>query len=436
VATWPGQAALGEARARWEAAGIESYRYEYERSGWSPPGEVWVVHGQVFARRTGDFDSRVDDRFPGAIEEMFDAIESAPSEYYAVLYSRTEYGYPWTIRYLEPGWADQIPQTFTITEFEAVEGLPPWEDEHVTRAVEIERYLEDAMRRVDAIVVGTVVGRVGIDPESDGGRWMVGIDVSDVPYARSDPATGSEVTQPLIVADVRGAPPDPPAWTLVDYIGREVIVFLDHRGWNETQLMVMAWRTDDGLRFPEARRDLNLEVEHLCHLPRSDPSRGESQPRDSERELATLVAWAERFEGWDGGPNQRLPVWQGCRDSGWEPPAADPEFGFTDVAIALVDAGALVTDEGTAPGDPFTVQARVLSMSSRQVRVYEYPTVADRRAEQSTIAMGGWSVNATPVEWIGNPHYWTAGRVIVLYLGDDAEVIDSLTRALGAQKRF
>ncbi len=65
--------------------------------------------------------------------------------------------------------------------------------------------------------------------------------------------------------------------------------------------------------------------------------------------------------------------------------------------------------------------------------MYEYADVAEQEAEAATILMEGWSVNHTPVEWIGSPHYWIRGRVIIMYLGDDEAAIDLLTGALGAE---
>jgi hypothetical protein len=36
------------------------------------------------------------------------------------------------------------------------------------------------------------------------------------------------------------------------------------------------------------------------------------------------------------------------------------------------------------------------------------------------------------VEWVSAPHFWASGKIIVLYVGDDAEAVDLLTGALGA----
>ncbi len=37
------------------------------------------------------------------------------------------------------------------------------------------------------------------------------------------------------------------------------------------------------------------------------------------------------------------------------------------------------------------------------------------------------------IEWVGPPHFYRAGRIVALYVGDDAQVIQALTDTLGAQ---
>ncbi|MBU1225594.1 MAG: hypothetical protein KJ698_00080 [Actinobacteria bacterium] len=109
------------------------------------------------------------------------------------------------------------------------------------------------------------------------------------------------------------------------------------------------------------------------------------------------------------------------------------DFTYSDTVAALTQAGALVEEVGSQDWGPFSIQANYLTVDGHELWVYEYPDTTTRESEASTIAMRGWSVNNTPVEWLGNPHYWLKGRVIVLYLGDDAGVIKGVTSAVGPQ---
>ncbi|MFH1103770.1 MAG: hypothetical protein V1757_02320 [Actinomycetota bacterium] len=106
-------------------------------------------------------------------------------------------------------------------------------------------------------------------------------------------------------------------------------------------------------------------------------------------------------------------------------------YSHDDVVTALTDNGVQVQDAGSAPGDPFSVDARKLAANGHELRVYEYADTSSRERDSSTILADGWSVNGTQVEWIGAPHFWIRGRVIVLYLGSDAEAIAMITAAMG-----
>ena len=48
--------------------------------------------------------------------------------------------------------------------------------------------------------------------------------------------------------------------------------------------------------------------------------------------------------------------------------------------------------------------------------------------------MPAWVANPRPttiVTWIDQPNFWATDRLIVLYVGTDADVIGRLTKALG-----
>lgn len=108
-----------------------------------------------------------------------------------------------------------------------------------------------------------------------------------------------------------------------------------------------------------------------------------------------------------------------------------PVFELADVIDALSGVAATVEQRGRVPAMPFSVPGRRLAVDAFEIDVREYADVVARAEEEGTIAMGGWSVNNTPVEWIASPHYWSRGRVIVLYLGDNPRAIDLLNSTLG-----
>ena len=108
-------------------------------------------------------------------------------------------------------------------------------------------------------------------------------------------------------------------------------------------------------------------------------------------------------------------------------------YGYGDVRAAILDGGHVVGDEVIGRGAPFRVPAKIMQVDGHDLRIYEYADEESRRCDSDTIDMEGWSVNGTPVEWIGTPHLWLRGRVTVLYLGDDAAFIELVTDAVGPQ---
>ena len=111
--------------------------------------------------------------------------------------------------------------------------------------------------------------------------------------------------------------------------------------------------------------------------------------------------------------------------------AGSEDFAHAEVVAALTEDGIQVVETGSAPGWPFSVDPQVVLAAGHELRVFEYADTTAREHDSSTILMGGYSVNGAPVEWVGPPHYWVRGRVIIQYLGDDEAAVRMVTAALG-----
>jgi hypothetical protein len=106
----------------------------------------------------------------------------------------------------------------------------------------------------------------------------------------------------------------------------------------------------------------------------------------------------------------------------------------TDVA-GLIDglraAGAVVEPAGALEQPFFDVQAQLLAVSDQEVQVFEFAGAADAEAAASTISQNGSSVGTTMVTWVATPHFYAAGRLIALYVGDDEATLHLLEDILG-----
>lgn len=100
---------------------------------------------------------------------------------------------------------------------------------------------------------------------------------------------------------------------------------------------------------------------------------------------------------------------------------------------ALREAGATIESNETVQQDFFSVEGRILIVNGVDVQVFEYKSAEAMEAEASQVAPDGGSVGTSMVSWMATPHFFKAGRVLVLYVGDDAAMLDLLQSALGEQ---
>jgi len=122
---------------------------------------------------------------------------------------------------------------------------------------------------------------------------------------------------------------------------------------------------------------------------------------------------------------------------GSQTPAADFHGGPVTDYVSLVDAlraqDAVIEPSGEISQPFFTVKGQVIQVNSQDAQVFEYADEAAADAEAELVALDGSSVGTTMVTWVGSPHFYSAGRLIVLYVGDDAATIDLLETVLGPQ---
>jgi hypothetical protein len=77
--------------------------------------------------------------------------------------------------------------------------------------------------------------------------------------------------------------------------------------------------------------------------------------------------------------------------------------------------------------------ALLLTVDGQNVQVFEFLTPEDAEMAAATIAPDGTSIGPTHVSWIDLPHFWKTGRLIVLYVGNDGDLLHLLTTLLGPQ---
>lgn len=81
----------------------------------------------------------------------------------------------------------------------------------------------------------------------------------------------------------------------------------------------------------------------------------------------------------------------------------------------------------------FTVAGQIIKVNGADVQVFEYESAEAMDADAAQVAADGGSVGMNMVMWVEPPHFFKSGRVLVLYVGEDASVLDLLRGALGGQ---
>jgi hypothetical protein len=111
----------------------------------------------------------------------------------------------------------------------------------------------------------------------------------------------------------------------------------------------------------------------------------------------------------------------------------DAGFGRDMFASELQRAGAQVELRGDVSQPFFSVTGRIVSVNAQNVQTFEYRDVAAAEAAASTVSRDGGTIGTSAVSWIATPHFYRRDRLVVLYVGDDANARSLLAMVMGPQ---
>jgi hypothetical protein len=109
-----------------------------------------------------------------------------------------------------------------------------------------------------------------------------------------------------------------------------------------------------------------------------------------------------------------------------------PTNSTAELIAALRQDGATVEESTTAVENPFfEVDAQLITVNGAEVQVYQFADEAARQTAQDTVNATGNIIGSISVDWMEEPHFFGAGRLIALYVGDDQAILDLLSGRLG-----
>lgn len=110
--------------------------------------------------------------------------------------------------------------------------------------------------------------------------------------------------------------------------------------------------------------------------------------------------------------------------------------------VGLVDAlraaGATVRLDGPVSQPFFAVTGQRIIVGDQDLQVFEFPAATAAEAAAAGISADGGTVRSASgsiaqVDWVAPPHFFRAGRAVVLYVGTDGTLLNLLEQVLGPQ---
>jgi hypothetical protein len=102
--------------------------------------------------------------------------------------------------------------------------------------------------------------------------------------------------------------------------------------------------------------------------------------------------------------------------------------------IAALEAAGAKVESGDPIEQPFfSVPGEILKVNGADIEVFEYASAEAMGTEASQVSQDGSSIGTSMASWMDAPHFFRTGRLLVLYVGSDASILNFLKGALGEQ---
>jgi hypothetical protein len=108
-----------------------------------------------------------------------------------------------------------------------------------------------------------------------------------------------------------------------------------------------------------------------------------------------------------------------------------------NLVLFLEFEGAKVEFTDEATDQVFSVVGRAIIVNEERVSVYEFVNEEAAEAEVALVSPDGFSIareqGVRHINWLGTPHFYQRGRLIVIYVNENAKVRDWLEAFMGPQ---
>lgn len=113
---------------------------------------------------------------------------------------------------------------------------------------------------------------------------------------------------------------------------------------------------------------------------------------------------------------------------------SDLEVETVEELVGTLQTRGHIVDMGLTIEDPlFSVSGTDIAVDTATVQVYEYADETTASSDAATIMANGYIVGNKALDWAAPPHFFQNDRLIVVYVGSDETLLDSLEETFGAQ---
>ena len=120
-------------------------------------------------------------------------------------------------------------------------------------------------------------------------------------------------------------------------------------------------------------------------------------------------------------------------DSDPNGPNGEDGLDYVSLIDSLRAAGATVEPAGEIEQPFFPVTGRVIKVNGGDVQVFEFADESAATDQAEHISPDGEFIGDFQVNWIDIPHLYKGGKLIVVYIGQENQVIVALEAVLGQQ---
>jgi hypothetical protein len=108
-------------------------------------------------------------------------------------------------------------------------------------------------------------------------------------------------------------------------------------------------------------------------------------------------------------------------------------FDYDKLVEKLESSGASINIGESISQPFFTPQGQIVNLNGEDVQIFEYESGEEASNEAKLVSTDGSSIGTSMFTWIDTPHFYQSGSIIVIYIGNNPQVIGTLTELLGTQ---